>query len=324
MKAQRDVFIEGLFLEAKKDSRIVFISVDMGAPALDQWRNELPDQFIAAGISEQNAINVAAGLSASGKKPYVYMMACWVARCFEQIRYSCAMAGNPITILGNGVALGYAPAGPAHEPTEDLAYMRAIEGLEILSPSSIHLIPLILEQTLNVPKLRYIRLERSVSPTLSSFEIGTNAPQVVSAGMTVLKEFNKAQAAKKVTIFSSGYLLQKTLEVQELLEAKHEMNCQVVDLWRIKPLNAHGIAKITSDSDFIVTVEEQALSAAFGAAIIEGFSDEGILKNVLRIGLDTAYVFDNGNRDQLLDSHGLSTPNILEKILLFHSMLLTK
>jgi transketolase C-terminal domain/subunit len=87
LKTQRDEFIEKLFVEAKKDSSIIFISVDMGAPALDQWREELPNQFIVAGISEQNAINLAAGLSRAGKKPYVYMMACWVARCFEQIRF---------------------------------------------------------------------------------------------------------------------------------------------------------------------------------------------------------------------------------------------
>ena len=121
MSSQRDTFITRLFERAREDKDICLISVDMGAPSLDRWRQELPNQFIAAGISEQNAINYAAGLSAAGKKVYVYFMASWVARCFEQIRYSCAMANNPITILGNGVALGYAPAGPAHAPTEDIA-----------------------------------------------------------------------------------------------------------------------------------------------------------------------------------------------------------
>ena len=68
---QRDIFISELFELAKSDKDIILISVDMGAPTLDVWREELPEQFIAAGISEQNAINVAAGLSAAGKKVYV-------------------------------------------------------------------------------------------------------------------------------------------------------------------------------------------------------------------------------------------------------------
>ena len=67
MSSQRDTFITRLFERAKEDRDICLISVDMGAPSLDQWRQELPNQFIAAGISEQNAINYAAGLSAAGK-----------------------------------------------------------------------------------------------------------------------------------------------------------------------------------------------------------------------------------------------------------------
>jgi transketolase len=67
LKTQRDAFISALFERAKKDKDICLISVDMGAPSLDRWREELPEQFFAAGISEQNAINFAAGLSAAGK-----------------------------------------------------------------------------------------------------------------------------------------------------------------------------------------------------------------------------------------------------------------
>ena len=69
--AQREVFISALFDKAKLDKDIYILSVDMGAVSLDVWRDELPDQFIAMGISEQNAINIAAGLSAAGKKVYV-------------------------------------------------------------------------------------------------------------------------------------------------------------------------------------------------------------------------------------------------------------
>ena len=65
---QRDTFIDELFKIAKEDKDVILISVDMGAYALDQWRDELPEQFIWTGISEQHSINLAAGLSAKGKK----------------------------------------------------------------------------------------------------------------------------------------------------------------------------------------------------------------------------------------------------------------
>ena len=314
MKTQRDEFIEKLFIEAKKNPDIVFISVDMGAPALDQWREQLPNQFIVAGISEQNAVNLAAGLSRAGKKPYVYMMACWVARCFEQIRYSCAMAQNPITILGAGVGLGYAPAGPAHEPTEDLAYMRAIESIEIFSPSSIGLIQPIVNLTITVPKLRYIRLERNVSEHVSNYKSSKTFSEVVDSGNQIFKEFGLTEKKAKVTILSSGYLLQRVYDASVILQKEFKIDIQIIDVIRIKPLNIDYIIDMVHDSNFIVTVEEQAVSAAFGAAIVEGLSDQLFQALVLRLGLKTAYVFENGTRDQLLDNNGLSVINIVHKV----------
>ena len=314
MKTQRDEFIEKLFIEAKKNPDIIFISVDMGAPALDQWREELPNQFIVAGISEQNAINLAAGLSRAGKKPYVYMMACWVARCFEQIRYSCAMAQNPITILGAGVGLGYAPAGPAHEPTEDLAYMRAIESIEILSPSSIGLIQPIVDLTISVPRLRYIRLERTVSEYVNNYQSSSTFSEVVNSGNQIFKEFSLLKKKAKVTILSSGYLLQRVYDVSIILQQEFKIDVQIIDVIRIKPLNIDSIINRMHDSNIIVTIEEQAISAAFGAAIIEGLSDRLFKGHVLRIGLKTAYVFENGTRDQLLDNNGLAVLNIVHKV----------
>lgn len=309
MRPQRDEFIEYLFNQAKLDSEIIFISVDMGAPALDQWRKELPNQFVAAGISEQNAINFAAGLAAAGKKPYVYMMACWVARCFEQIRYSCAMPQNAVTIIGNGVALGYAPAGPAHEPTEDLCYMRAIEGIEITSPSTTAQVKFIAESTLRNPALRYVRLERSVSPRLAE-----RNSDPTSAGIELLKAF-KGDLNHKITILTSGYLLDRALDVAEDLNRETGWSIQVLDVWRIKPLKLDALGGYMNNSELLVTLEEQARDGAFGAAILEAASDLGLLIPTLRLSLSTAYAFENGSRDELLDLYGLSRETIRSRIL---------
>jgi transketolase len=310
MKAQRDEFIEYLFNEAKSDPNIIFISVDMGAPALDQWREELPNQFVAAGISEQNAINFAAGLAAAGKKPYVYMMACWVARCFEQIRYSCAMPQNAVTIIGNGVALGYAPAGPAHEPTEDLCYMRAIEGIEIISPSTPAHVRFIAERTLKVPALRYIRLERSVATRLIERK---SAP--LDSGVDLLRLFEGQGGGPQLTILSSGYLLDRAIDVANDLSLETNWSVQILDVWKIKPLNLEALSVFISGSDLLITVEEQARDGAFGAAILEAVSDLELMIPTVRLSLSSAYAFENGSRDELLDQYGLSREEIKSRIL---------
>jgi len=311
MTAPRDIFIGKLFELAQKDSSIIFISVDLGAPSLDKWRSELPDQFIAAGISEQNAINVAAGLSASGKKPYIYMMASWAARCFEQIRYSCAMGGNPITILGNGVALGYAPAGPAHEPTEDLAYMRAIEGIEINSPSSAQLTLDLATESVNNPKLRYIRLERSVNAALEGFK--TPDARYFNNGMHVKNFYPGHSNAKKVGVFSSGYVLHRAEKVCEIIASETKFEVVLIDLWRIKPMNQLSLKENVKDCDFLISIEEQALFGGFSGAILESLSDLVISKRLIRFGLNKAFIFENGTRDHLLDAYGLKVEEIASK-----------
>ena len=206
MIAQRDVFLTALFEKAQTDKDIMLISVDMGAPSLDRWRSDLPEQFLFAGISEQNAINVAAGLSAAGKKVYVYFMAAWAARCFEQVRYSCAMGDNPITILGNGVGLGYAPAGPAHEPNEDIAYMRSINGIEVYCPANGNIISDLVDLTIREPKLRYIRLERKYAQEVeSSYENGYANNVGIYCVRPGLSEPRK-EGVSRTCILSSGYM----------------------------------------------------------------------------------------------------------------------
>lgn len=308
MKAQRDTFISELFELAKTDKDIILMSVDMGAPSLDIWRETLPDQFIAAGISEQNAINVAAGLANSGKKVYVYFMAAWVARCFEQIRYSCAMAKNPITILGNGVALGYAPAGPAHEPNEDIGYMRTINGIEIWSPANTSATKSLVKLTVEKPALRYIRLERNHAKEVEEFEFNTN--NTINLIRSGLKE--PVEGEPRIAILSSGYMLGRADNAWSTLINEHQIS--LYDVWKIKPLNASQLGSILSNYTHVVTIEEQTLDGGFGSAICEAICDLGLNKKVLRLGLPERFIFENGSRDHLINTNGLSVENIVEKI----------
>jgi transketolase len=301
MTAQRDVFIQALYEKALLDKNIVFISADMGAPTLDQWKFNLPEQFIAAGISEQNAINVASGLAKSGKKVFVYMMASWFSRCIEQVRYSCAMANNPITILGNGVALGYAPSGPAHEPNEDIALSRSLLNIEVHSPSNESSTLNLVDLCLNNPKLRYIRLERNYAKQLQNLVYEENE------FVKVLYDY-KTPSDEHVAIFSSGYMLGRALEVASQLCGSK--NISVVDISRIKPLAKNELINILSNSSKVVTIEEQSLSGGFGSAICEFICDNQLSCKVLRFGLPENYIFENGSRDYLLDQNGLSIEKI--------------
>jgi deoxyxylulose-5-phosphate synthase len=103
---------------------------------------------------------------------------------------------------------------------------------------------------------------------------------------------------------------------KKLIENGYEVT--VVDVWKVKPLNTEQLARTISKYDLVVTIEEQTLSGGFGSAICEAVSDEDLKKSVLRIGLPERYIFENGNREHLLNTNGLSVDEIYDKILKFH------
>ena len=307
--SQRDTFIGELFEIAKNDKDVIMMSVDMGAPALDQWREELPDQFLFTGISEQHSINLAAGLSASGKKVYVYFMAAWAARCFEQIRYSCSMPNNPITILSNGVGLGYAPAGPAHEPNEDIAYMRSLLHVNIHCPSNEPMTKALVKESYENPKLRYVRLERNYDTRFDKIENALKPGiHLTHPGLYSNPHRNDLP---KIALVYYGYMLGRSLDVWEKLQ----VNDYEVSLYNLHELKPNPITKNTfSGYTHIVSIEEQTLSGGFGSIVLEGLSDNGVQTPVLRVGLPDKYFFENGSRDYHLDNNGLSVDSIYDKI----------
>ena len=308
MKTQRDVFLDSLFDKAKNDSSIMLLSVDMGAPAIDRWKLELPDQYIEMGISEQNAINVAAGLSRGGKKVFVYFMAVWVHRCFEQIRYSCAIGDNPITILGNSVGLGYAPAGPAHEPNEDISVMRSLHNLQIHSASSIVQIEGVLEQCLNSKIVNYVRLERKTYPN-SELAYKDFLPGFYSNSYL----FHDDKLKQKYAVLSYGQIMHRLFNLREKYPAKLS-EVSFIELSRIWPLDFDTLFTQLGNINKVLFVEEQSKSGSLSEVLAFEFASRGLLLNLKTIHLPNSYIFENGNQEEILDSIGFSSSDILDQI----------
>jgi transketolase len=308
LKTQRDVFLDSLFDKAKNDSSIMLLSVDMGAPAIDRWKLELPDQYIEMGISEQNAINVAAGLSRGGKKVFVYFMAVWVHRCFEQIRYSCAIGDNPITILGNSVGLGYAPAGPAHEPNEDISVMRSLHNLQIHSASSIVQIEGVLEQCLNSKIVNYVRLERKTYPD-SELAYKDFLPGFYSNSYL----FHDDKLKQKYAVLSYGQIMHRLFNLREKYPVKLS-EVSFIELSRIWPLDFDTLFTQLGNINKVLFVEEQSKSGSLSEVLAFEFASRGLLLNLKTIHLPNSYIFENGNQEEILDSIGFSSSDILDQI----------
>ena len=199
----RDVCIDEIFKHAQKNRNIFFTTPDMGAPSLDKFRDKLPKQFIHSGICEQHMIAMSAGLAMMNKKVFCYAMAPFItSRCYEQIKCSIAAMDQPVTLIGIGVGLGYADAGPTHYTTEDIATMRVFPNIEILTPSDKYSTIQMINLCLNKPRFRFLRIDRDILTDIYSrknFNLEKGWSEIIKDGENC--------------VVSSGYLLHKCFDI---------------------------------------------------------------------------------------------------------------
>jgi transketolase len=296
----RDVVVDAVYEAARRDRDVFFLAADLGAAALDRFRAELPGQFLHTGISEQHMIDLAAGLALSGKKVFCYAMASFItARCYEQVKCALAAMRLPVTLIAVGVGCGYDDAGPTHYTLEDIACLRALAGVEILSPADAEATARVARCAVERPAFRVLRLER---PALAPVYEGRFA----AAFATGLAE---VAPGEDVCLVASGYMLHRALAARELLE-REGITPGVVDLFRVKPLDGPALARVLGRYRAVVTVEEQFLPGGFGAAVLEACADEGLLLPVRRMGLPERYPFENGGREHLLAQAGLGVDDV--------------
>ncbi len=302
MKTQRDSFWDKIYELAQKDRDIIVISADMGAPALDKFRTNLPSQFINTGIAEQNAILVASGLAKEGKKVFVYAIASFLTlNCIEKIRVQSGMMNIPINIVGVGAGFSYPDSGPTHHLSEDIAIMRAIPNITTISVSDEFVAEKIAIDYKNFNNTYYIRLERQPDGVVfnSSDEVD------LDKGIHLLSK------GKKTLVLSNGNLLFKCRDIIK----ENKLDLGLCDLYRY-PVNLESFKEVVSNYEKIICVEESFLPGGIGSAVLEALSDLELSIPCKRIGADTknGYCYSYGGREEIHKFYGFDT-KALTKIL---------
>ena len=301
----RDAYIDVVYDAARLDKDIVFITADIGAKGLDRFRKDIKPQFIHAGISEQNMINLATGLARCGKKVFTYAMSSFIAfRDFEQIKVTLASLYCPVTILSVGVGYGYDHAGPTHYATEDIGCMRSLANIEILSPADTTSVIESARRSCTEPALRYVRLDRQYLPDIYP----TGDKSFWDNGLVEI------DSGRDVCILATGYMTHRAREVRKILAERKDIDAGVVDIFRLKPFNNKRFQEIVRNYDSIATLEEHFLSGGLGSIIAESCADNSIMKPIRRMGVEDKYYFENGGRDHIHQLAGIDTENIVEKL----------
>lgn len=290
---------------AKADERVVFIGSDLGAGTLDNFRQEMPERFFMEGVTEANIIGMAAGLAMEGFIPYVNTIATFLTRrCYEQVAVDLCLHELPVRLIANGGGLVYAPLGPTHLAIEDIAIMRALPGMTVVAPADKEEMARFMRQTLDVEGPVYIRLAKGGDPVVSDETHG------FTIGKGILM-----RPIGGILIVSTGVMTNRALTAAERL-AETGIECGVLHLHTVKPLDEAAILDLAAQVSGVVTVEEHTLVGGLGSAISDLLGDRMVraAPPVLRLGIPDVFPDKYGTQDDLLGYYGLQPDALAESI----------
>lgn len=308
--AMRDVLIEKIYERMKTDERIYFLSADLGAPMLDKLRADHKDRFINVGIAEQNLINVATGLALEGAIVYTYLIAPFILRAYEQIRVNLAMSSQirpvNVNIVSIGTGLSYVVSGPTHHCIEDIAVMRVLPNMTVVSPSDWVQTSAFVDYSIEHCAPKFIRLDGKPLPPIYADPSQVN----FATG------FHPLRTGKSVCLVSTGFMTHKAQRIAETLAAKHGVEVGIVDLFVLKKLNRQQLAQQLAAYDTLVTLEEGVLgSGGLDALIAQVLVEAGLAKKLITFGVRDSYVFELGDREYLHKMNGMDDEAVIQAVL---------
>lgn len=295
----------GMMELAKQDSDMRVVVADSVAIAsLDRFYNSYPDRVINAGISEQSMIGIAAGLSSEdGRAVYACTYAAFVlVKAIEFVRHNLAYHQFNVKIVGNSAGFAMETLSISHWATEDIAMARALPNMTILSAcDSLEAIKMVMAAH-DVQGPVYVRLSGLL-----------NCPIVYDKDFEFqIGKANTLREGDDVTIIATGMMVRESLDAAELLAAKG-INCQVVDMHTIKPLDTECLDMAFAKNKLMVSVEEHSVIGGLGGAIAEYMSEKEQTPRLVRIGVQDNYG-KLGDLRFCWEQHGLTAPQIAEKI----------
>lgn len=251
---------ETLLEIGKKDKDILVLTSDSrSSSAITAFAKELPKQFIEAGIAEQNLVGIAAGIAATGKKPFITSPSCFLsARSLEQIKVDISYSKTNVKIFGVSGGFSYGALGMSHHSLQDIATIRSLPSIIVMMPADRH-------ETRNMVKA----LAKYTGPAF--VRIGRNAIPDIYESNDYGFEIGKAVELKSgsdITLIGSGETVNIALKAAEELE-KVKVSCRVLNIHTIKPIDKNVIVKAAVETKGIITLEEHSIYGGLGAAVAE-------------------------------------------------------
>jgi len=276
----RGAFGAALLEIAKENKKIIAITADLGITSgLERFKKDFPDRMINIGIAETNMVGIASSFASEGFIPFATSFANFsVLRACEATRHFLGYMQSNVKLVGlsSGFAMGM--FGNTHYGIEDIAIIRAIPGIIILSPADSTEVVMAIEAASNYIGPVYIRLTGVMNNPIVykedyNFEIGK----------AITLEYGK-----DITIIGTGTMVYNSLQSSKIL-TKRGISATVIDMHTIKPLDSETIKYKASSSKLIVSIEEHSIIGGLGGAIAEYLSSFHIHPPLLRLGINDRF-----------------------------------
>ena len=298
--ATREAYGKGL-CELGADHDFVVLDADLAeATKTCYFAKAYPHRFFDCGIAEGNMVGVAAGLAAAGKTVFASSFAMFAAgRAFEQIRNSVAYPHLNVKIAATHAGITVGEDGATHQCLEDIALMRTLPGMTVISPADAVEAAAALEAVLNTPDPCYLRFGRYAVP-------------VIHDPATYRFELGKGETLREgqdVTVVANGIMVAMALEAAETLAAEG-ISVRVINIHTIKPLDTELLTTAAAETGAIVTAEEHNIIGGLGSAVAEALSETCPVP-VIRVGVRDTFG-RSGKVPALLSLYGLTSDAICD------------
>lgn len=295
----RAAFSDALVAAAQRDPRVLLLTGDHGYALFDPLRSTCPDRYLNAGIAEQNMVGVAAGLAKAGMRPVVYGLSAFMpVRTLEQIKIDICYENLPVLLIGDGAGVVYSSLGTSHQSTEDIAALRALPHMTILSPCDAAEMAACMQLALGIDGPVYLRMGKA--------DLGSvhEAPPALELGRLL----NVREGDGPVSWIATGSMVHTALRAADQWPGSPVWSAPC-----LKPLDADAVAAICSRSQAVMVLEEHSVYGGLGSAVAEIASEQAPTR-VLRIGVQDRFSKYCGSYQYLMSEHELSTEHVIRQV----------
>lgn len=299
----RDAFIRALSELADADPSIMLINGDLGFGVLNDFIANRPDQYVNAGVAEQNMTALACGMALEGARAYTYSIGNFTTlRCLEQLRNDVCYHDANVTAVAVGGGFSYGQLGMSHFATEDLAILRALPGMTVIAPSDPWQAFELTRQAHARGGPTYLRIDKDKA----------GLPE--APGEVTLGKARTVRDGSDAVILSIGAILVEALAAAETL-AGEGIEARVIDVHTLKPFDEAAVVAAARDCGVVVTVEEHNVIGGLGAAVAEECLEAGApVKSFKRIGLADCFPSVVGDQRYLRAHYGMSAAHIADAV----------